>query len=116
LWSTFAKVVGKTKNSDFKTCILVISKTNYDKKIIIIFAVVFSLAYTVTSFNNEETTVYIDSNETSPNIETAGFITEVPEFLTAEEEALRCKVYDSDGNLIASCWFCDCAGLIEAMR
>jgi hypothetical protein len=32
------------------------------------------------------------------------------------DDGLRCKVYNDDGALIASCWFCDCGALARGAR
>ena len=68
----------------------------------------FSFGFAGSSMNSEEEVVLINGNQTTPQIEQAGFI-ETPEFLTAEEEAVRCRIYNNNGNLVGSCWFCNCA-------
>jgi hypothetical protein len=32
------------------------------------------------------------------------------------EDGIRCKVYNDDGDLIASCWFCNCGALAAGAR
>lgn len=29
------------------------------------------------------------------------------------EEGIRCKIYNDNGNLVASCWFCSCNNLAK---
>lgn len=33
-----------------------------------------------------------------------------------KDDGLRCKVYNDQGRLIASCWFCNCAKLADGAR
>jgi hypothetical protein len=35
--------------------------------------------------------------------------------LTILDQALKCKVYDQKGNLLAECFICDCEGLAQSV-
>ncbi len=42
------------------------------------------------------------------NVKETACVAENVEVACMVEEAIHCKVYSSDGQLTASCWFCDC--------